>query len=347
MQPEERQENCIVTDWCCLEPVWAAFSLLTGEKEHTLVTELYGEARTENWKKKYHFLFEVFPVIGKYQYMNLMDFLLDLPVGEITFESYREALFALPEEELLWRMLDFGRIPEASKAVLQRAVLDDEAMEEVYGWSFEEESFLQLSAFVRQSRKFIAELFMLAEELRSDRLQEFLDEQKEKTQKRLEEIQKGIAEKGGFAFSEETLGKTFRNRGPYSEFVFALSYFIPIKACRYFHTDGEKKRQILFLSNRDVKRSDEDTVAVLKSISDKARYRILSLLAKEGPMRGIDIAKKVSLATSTVSHHMEQLKESGMITEEQVKSAKYFGINRQSVKVLLEDLKNDFDVDSL
>ncbi len=348
LQSEHVKENCIMMNLACLEPVWGTVSLLAGEKVHGLVTELYGEEQVSYWKRKYHFLFEVFPVIEKNSYMNLMDFLLDFPLEKVTLESYKEALLVLPQEEFLWRVLALDRITGATKEVLCKAFSGDEALDTVYGWlSGECESFLKVSAFIRQSRKFIAELFELSKELQTEQLEDFLKYRKDKTEHRLEEIRVGVQEKGALAFSEELLGKTFKNRGPYTEFVFLVSYLMPARACRYFQTEGEEKRQLLFLSNRDSKRSGEDTVVALKAISDGARYRILSLLAKEGPMRGVDIAKRVSLATSTISHHMEQLKESGMITEEQVKSAKYYGLNRQSAKTLIEALKNDFDIEDI
>ena len=141
------------------------------------------------------------------------------------------------------------------------------------------------------------------------------------------------------------MGKTFRNRGPYAEFFFLPSYLLPARAVRYFHVKGEHKRQILFLTLRDIGRSRDDTVKALKALADGTRYQILTLLAAQGPMRGLDIAKKVSIAASTVSHHMEQLRDCGLVTEEQVKSAKYYGLSRQGSAELLEELKKDFKIE--
>ena len=72
------------------------------------------------------------------------------------------------------------------------------------------------------------------------------------------------------------------------------------------------------------------------AVSDSARFRILMLMKEKGAIRGVDIAKELSLATSTVSHHLEQLKVSGLLHEEQVKSSKYFSINKNSIKDLSE-----------
>ena len=342
MQGKRKDYNCIVTDLPELEPIWGVISLLSGEKVHTLITELYGVEQINSWKRRYHFLFEAFQVIEKYKYMNIMDFLLNMPLEQLSLSSFRDILLAMPAEEFLWKLLELDRVPGAKKEVLEQAFTEDAALNEVYDWISEDcESYLVVSAFIRQSRKFISEFFLLAAELRTKELEKVLMNQKEKTERLMEEICAGVEAQGALAFSEEKLGKTFRNRGPYEEFIFLPTYLMPAKACRYFHTETEKKRQILFLTLREMKRSSEETVTALKTISDGTRYQILSLLAKEGPMRGVDIAKKVSLATSTVSHHMEQLKGSGMITEEQVKSAKYYGVNKQSARALLDDLKRD------
>ena len=96
---------------------------------------------------------------------------------------------------------------------------------------------------------------------------------------------------------------------------------------------------------RQISRDREDKVKALKAIADPTRYQILSILAQEGPMRGMDIAKKVSVATSTISHHMEQMKDCGLVTEEPVKNSKYYGLSKQSVKALIDEIARDFEIE--
>ena len=62
-------------------------------------------------------------------------------------------------------------------------------------------------------------------------------------------------------------------------------------------------------------------------------------------MRGLDIARRVSIATSTVSHHMEQMKECGLVTEEPVKNSKYYGLSKQSAKTLLDEIAKDLAIE--
>ncbi|MBR0164653.1 MAG: helix-turn-helix transcriptional regulator, partial [Lachnospiraceae bacterium] len=59
------------------------------------------------------------------------------------------------------------------------------------------------------------------------------------------------------------------------------------------------------------------------------------------PLRGTEIAKRLSLAPSTVTHHLELLKEAGLVTEEPSGNAKYFGVSRDGMRALFELLQRD------
>lgn len=329
-----------------LEPAWGVISLLMGEPSHTLCSELYGSEQISAWKRKYNFLFESYKAIEKFAPANIMDFILDMPVERISLVNYQELLLSISPVEFLWRIMDMEYYGKASKDVLEKALYDDAALDTAYSWFAEEcDSFLAFAAFIRQSKRFIAEFFALALELDNADLHQALELLDMKVEQMARMAAIGIAEKGAFEYSESQMGKTFRNRGPYSEFVFLPSYLLPYKACRYFHVKGERKRQFLFLTLRTSYHTQADTVKALKAISDATRYQILALLAKEGTMRGFEISKALSIATSTVSHHMDQLKERGLITEEPVKNAKYYGLNKQTAKELITDISKDFCIE--
>jgi len=330
-----------------LEPAWGVISLLMGEPSHTLCSELYGSEQISAWKRKYNFLFESYKAIEKFAPANIMDFLLDMPIERISLETYRELLLSMSPAAFLWRIMDMEYCGKASKEVLQKALYDDAALDAAYSWFAEEcDSFLAFAASIRQSKRFITEFFALASELDNADLHQALELLDGKVEQMARMAAAGIAEKGALEYSESQMGKTFRNRGPYAEFVFLPSYLLPYKACRYFHVEGERKRQFLFLTLRTSYHTQADTVKALKAISDATRYQILALLAKEGTMKGFEISKALSIATSTVSHHMDQLKESGLITEEPVKNAKYYGLNKQTAKELISEITNDFCIET-
>lgn len=346
MRVERMNDNCIFAFIPELEPVWGALSVLSGETIHALCTELYGTEQITVWKRKYNFLFETFKVVDATIHANIIDYLLEMPIEAVTLEHLRDMLLALPAEEFVWRHLCMEYFSKSARLdTLRRAMTDDEALDEVYGWMAEQcTSFLAFSAFVRQSRRFLAEFFALAEEMRTPALANALEKQTDKIERLRQRVENGAA--GDLLeLSQDLMGKTFRNRGPYCEFVFLPSYLIPMRACRFFDTKGETKRQYLFLSLRTSRRDREETVKALRAIADPTRYQILTILAQEGPMRGLDIAKRVSIATSTVSHHMEQMKESGLITEEPVKNSKYYGLSKQGAKALLDEIAKDFAIE--
>jgi DNA-binding transcriptional ArsR family regulator len=99
------------------------------------------------------------------------------------------------------------------------------------------------------------------------------------------------------------------------------------------------KNQVLFYSIREPQQNQEKILKQLKAVGDDTRFKIIALLNEKEPLRGLDIAKELSMAPSTISHHMEQLKSCGLLNEEQDKSSKYYSINRNSAKELLEAME--------
>lgn len=347
MRFERLRNDCVFAFVPELEPVWGAISLLSGETVHMLCTEIYGTEQIAAWKRKYNFLFETYTVIAKHFNVNMLDYLLEMPLENISLDSLQKTVLAESAVDFVWRQLSLDYFcKEANKETLEQAMTDDAALDEAYGWIADHcESFLVFSAFVRQSRRFISEFFSLARDMQTPELEAALEKQASKIERMYQSVCQGAKTDDLLLFSQEMMGKTFRNRGPYSDFLFLPSYLIPLKACRFFDMDGDNKRQILFLTLRQISRDREDKVKALKAIADPTRYQILTILAQEGPMRGMDIAKKVSVATSTISHHMEQMRDCGLVTEEPVKNAKYYGLSKQSAKALLDEIAKDFEIE--
>ena len=347
MRFERLRNDCVFAFVPELEPVWGAISLLSGETVHTLCTEIYGTEQIVAWKRKYNFLFEIYAVITKHFNVNMLDYLLEMPLENISLDSLKNTVLAESAVDFVWRQLSLDYFcKDANKDTLEKAMTDDAALDEAYGWIADHcESFLAFSAFVRQSQRFISEFFSLAKDMQTPELEAALEKQASKVERMYQSVCQGAKADDLLLFSQEMMGKTFRNRGPYSDFLFLPSYLIPLKACRFFDTGGDNKRQILFLTLRQISRDREDKVKALKAIADPTRYQILTILAQEGPMRGMDIAKKVSVATSTISHHMEQMKDCGLVTEEPVKNSKYYGLSKQSAKALLDEIAKDFEIE--
>lgn len=326
-----------------LEPVMGVYSLLQGEKAHTLCSERYGAEQVANWKAKYRFLFEIYHAIAPISPAGMLELLLDMPLCDFSLAGFRQTAAELPPAEFLHKYLSWnGSVQE-----LQQAIADDEALDQIYRKVADDcPGFLGFSALIRQSKQYIHAFFAFAAELQNAATDDVFSALDEKVQFLKETIAAEVKEIGPFECSQLRMGKTFHNRGPYNEFYFLPSLLLPWRALRFFHAEGTAKRQILFLSLRDTERSQKDLLCSLKALSDGTRYRILTLLAQGTPMRGLDIANRLSLAPSTVSHHMDQLKEGGLITEEPVKNAKFFGICKPNVEALLRELEKDFKIGS-
>ena len=73
----------------------------------------------------------------------------------------------------------------------------------------------------------------------------------------------------------------------------------------------------------------EQLAAAFKALGDPTRVRLLSLIAAtEGGEACIcDLTAPVGLSQPTVSHHMKQLAEAGLVTREQRGKWAYYAIN--------------------
>ncbi len=92
-----------------------------------------------------------------------------------------------------------------------------------------------------------------------------------------------------------------------------------------------------------------DTVKLLKALSNENRLAIFERLRDhelscDGPDEGCsvgDIAQEFALTLSTVSHHLKELKEAGLIKCEQRGQYTYCHINEEAIK----ELRNYFSTD--
>lgn len=325
-----------------LDAIYSVINLVDGEDGLEFCRDIYGDEQVEKWRKKYPFLVETSIAIKNIYPLGIWDFILDMQLEGLDLEQYHKNLKDIKPEDFLWRVFDLDFVEGASKETIVEAFTEDKALNEVYDWVKADcESFLAFTAFIRYSERYIDEFFALAEEMQQAYPDELFEKQEVLVEAMRKEVMAGVAELGAFEYSQKVMGKTFRNRGPYERFIFVPSYTMNRRVVRFFNVKENHKTQVMFLSLKENRRNQEDVLRVLKAMGDGTRYQILALLAKEGTMRGMDIAKKVSVATSTVSHHMEQLKESGLITEEQVKNSKYYGLNRNVATELIKDLQKD------
>lgn len=79
-----------------------------------------------------------------------------------------------------------------------------------------------------------------------------------------------------------------------------------------------------------------------KALADPTRVRLLSLIAGTdgGEACICDLTGPVGLSQPTVSHHMKQLVEAGLVTREQRGKWAYYAVVRESLDVLGQALRD-------
>jgi ArsR family transcriptional regulator len=71
---------------------------------------------------------------------------------------------------------------------------------------------------------------------------------------------------------------------------------------------------------------------IFKALGDPARVRLLSLIAASGEACICELTEPVGLSQPTVSHHMKQLVDAGLVTREQRGKWAYYRIVEEALR---------------
>ena len=82
----------------------------------------------------------------------------------------------------------------------------------------------------------------------------------------------------------------------------------------------------------------------LRLMGDGSKLSILRLTA-EKPMYGIQIAEALGLTTATVSHHMAQLAEQGLVIVSREANRTYYTANLEALGKICDDMIRLFRLD--
>ena len=77
----------------------------------------------------------------------------------------------------------------------------------------------------------------------------------------------------------------------------------------------------------------------MKALSDPTRREILDLL-KKGSMTAGEIGENFDMTGATLSHHLSQLKKSGLITESREKNFIHYSLNASVLEEVLLWINN-------
>ncbi|WP_084101947.1 helix-turn-helix transcriptional regulator [Demequina sp. NBRC 110051] len=83
---------------------------------------------------------------------------------------------------------------------------------------------------------------------------------------------------------------------------------------------------------------DATDAALLKVVADPTRLRILRILAANGAVCACDLEEPLGLSQPTVSHHLRQLHEAGLVTREKRGTWAFHAIDRDAVDAVATSL---------
>lgn len=328
----ELGENSAYVFQAEIELIFAALCALQGAPD-SLFQEVYGPTAAADLQAKYPFLTEVFQTLPAPHNLGILEPLLAYPLQDFSLVEYRRSLLAMEPAGFIRVFFSLNHLSE--KDVL-KAMEDDRALEELFAANPHLcKNLLGFQAMFRQTRRWLEDYFSLASGLATAPFRQALKNMPSLGEELMARVQSGLKEKDPLTLSQELMGKTFHNRGPYEKFYFSPSLFYPGRGMRLFDKD-----QILFVSVRPQEEGEAEMLRQLKAIADGTRFTIITLLKEKGPLRGLDIAQALSIAPSTVSHHMEQLKLGGLLAEEQVKNAKYYSLSLPNIAAMLKRLND-------
>ncbi len=81
-------------------------------------------------------------------------------------------------------------------------------------------------------------------------------------------------------------------------------------------------------------------VEVLSILSERVRFKILSLIASKGELTAKDILSEFDFTQPTLSHHMSCLKDAGLVNVERRGRFAYYSVNKDTIDLVLSGIES-------
>ncbi len=87
---------------------------------------------------------------------------------------------------------------------------------------------------------------------------------------------------------------------------------------------------------------EEAALCVARALADPQRYRILKMMAHHNPSTPCSaIRDLVDIAPATLSHHMKELRDAGLIQERRTGRTVRYTLRREVIEAFLDALEYD------
>jgi len=318
---EKIGENCFFWFSPEAEAVIAAQEILCNGGAGSLYETVFGADNIEKYRQIYRMEAEIFKSFSTGNGNPcLIECLQECDLSEFSIDNFEKHISKITTKKLPGILLDLI-IGDADSLTSGDYALQT--------------NYLDAVVYLANVRDFVQNILDLARELKTDKFYATLDSYKSKIILEGKNLEQSLREMTPLELSDKLMRKKMFRRGPFSKFIFAPTVFNNRKVVRYI---GEK--QILFRNIQDTAQDNELLLKQLNALADDTRFRIVALLKEYGLMQGTDIVDKVSLRSSTVSHHMKILRESGLVSEQSSGTTKLYSLTANITEEIISALKS-------
>ena len=294
-----------------------------------LCREIYGEDFILKIRKKHRELYEILNSMSLGG-LEILEFIMNYDPATLEPEAYRTYVEGLSREQFAYQLFGY----RASMEEVQLALEDDEKLSELLdSGKCQMHSFVTLKRILNHREEFFDLYYECMKDIRTEELEEYLDSYEKMLPLLQKDLEQSLQEQELLEVTSNIVGKCL-----HLDWVYEVNYFMPVcmlprNAVTYY----EKKQIVLYSMNRMISR--KKALNILKVVADETRIRIVDLLSESGTANGKKISKWARLAPSTVSHHMEQLVECGIVREAKNGTFKEYSIDYENGENFLRELE--------
>jgi len=282
-----------------MEYIAIVCGMLGDHLDGRICREVYDEAFIAKIRKKHRELAEFLNTLSV-DGLIIFEFYLAYKGEAFNLEEYRRHMENMDTIEFLFKLFGYYTDKEEIKA----ALLDDELLGSLLDeGKTQMNSFVSLKRIINHRNEFIQLFYDCIEDIRIPELESYLDQHEKKLPSLLSEMEEKLAIKAPNEVTKETINKCVSNEREYDSYGFIPLCMLPRETVTYHYKD-----QVVLYSKR-IMEARKQSLNTLKIVADDTRIRIIDLFSENGFANGKRICKKLQLAPSTVSHHMEQLVE--------------------------------------
>ena len=95
-----------------------------------------------------------------------------------------------------------------------------------------------------------------------------------------------------------------------------------------------------------MKRPEFDLTRITKALADPQRLEILQRIAQGGEHTGTDVTSKCPIGQATVSHHLRELTNAGLVTRRKEGQYAYFAFEREVFEAYIQDMSERLEPSS-